>query len=80
MENYDSASGGTEGYEGVDINHEDNSWAGLEKNTGTYSLLDGSVNIDNWYYAVGSTEEYKFGIPSFEASESKVELWVCPGG
>ena len=38
-------------------------WGGLEPSTG--ALMDGSIGDDQWFYAVGSHEEWHGGIPSY---------------
>jgi hypothetical protein len=55
---FDPLSGGspispTEGYEPISIGWSGNYWGGLEKDASS-TLLDGSVNHSNWYYAIGS--------------------------
>ena len=49
-------SGGTEGYEKVSLPRTSmpSNWGGLEYNTGTQSVLDGSTSSGNWWYAVGA--------------------------
>jgi hypothetical protein len=45
------------GYEAISIDSTSNYWGGLERGAATNnnsSLVDGSVNHTNWYYAVGS--------------------------
>jgi len=57
-------------------------WEGLEYNTGSESLLDGSGNF--WYFAVGVHEIWEGGFPgpvshydpSFVAGETQVELYA----
>ncbi len=59
-------------------------WGGLERYTlhGSrgYTYLDGSVNLDHWWFSIGSLVEYRGGIPScFDLSSDgvpEVELWV----
>ena len=54
-----------------------NKWGGLEYNTGSNSVFDGSVNHGNWHYAVGVIpNSYGNGFPGPEREESLVELWV----
>ena len=72
-----ATSSGVSGYEAIDINYTTESWGGLEYNTGGSSLLDGSVNHDHWYYAVGSTGAWGNGIPGpGSPGETRVELYV----
>lgn len=45
------------GYESISISSTSNYWGGLEygkPTNGSSSLIDGSINHTNWYYAVGS--------------------------
>ena len=41
-----------EGYENVSITWTTRQWAGLQNSTGC-SLLEGSISVTNWYYAIG---------------------------
>jgi len=44
------------GYENVDAPFSSNSWGGIAYNDqNDYSLLDGTINHGNWYYAIGSS-------------------------
>ena len=67
--------GGVEGYEAVEVNFHSGYWGGLEHG-GVHSLLDGSVDHDNWHYAVGSAAVWQCGIPGPGVCESQVELWA----
>ena len=50
---------------------------GLEHGAdGGPSLLDGSVNHGNWFYAVGTNGEWNCGIPGATDCEGQVELWA----
>ena len=40
---------------------------------GANSLLDGSVDHNNWFYAVGTSGEWSCGIPGAQDCESKGE-------
>ena len=51
-------------------------WGGLEYG-GKYSLMDGSVGIWNWYYAIGANSFWKGGIPGFAKPMAIVELYVA---
>lgn len=71
------------GYTPVKINWTSNYWGGLEYNKySTSSFIDGSVNIGDWYYAIGATTKYRDGIPSCKevntnsSTPNDVELWV----
>ena len=72
-----ATSSGVSGYEAIDIHYTGNYWGGLEYNTGSPSLLDGSVNHSNWWYAVGSTQSHGGGIPGGNSTVVQVvELYV----
>lgn len=68
-------SRGVEGYRSISAPYNTKRWGGLEYNVAK-SLLDGSVNHGNWYYAVGSTRKWSSGIPGPFKAFNKVELWV----
>ena len=48
---------GVEGYVPIDVNYNAHSWGGLEYN-GNQALMDGQINHQNWFYAVGSSTEW----------------------
>jgi len=58
------SGGGVEGYESINTPNSGYNWAGLENNE-VYgrSVMDGSVDTEWWWYAVGSTYQYGTGIP-----------------
>lgn len=83
------------GYQAISVDASSNYWGGLEFGNGSlgptnvnYSYLDGSVNHDNWYYAIGSykqwgtTEGCYNAIPAadevagYYCGVQSVELWV----
>lgn len=70
------------GYTPVKINWTSNYWGGLEWANSSTTLINGSVNHDNWYYAIGATSKYKDGMPSCtnvssnSSTANDVELWV----
>ena len=68
--------GGVDGYQAIQISHTDNRWGGLEHNTESSSLLDGSVDHRNWYYAIGTTTPWKDGLPAWSDPTDQVELYV----
>jgi len=68
-------SPGADGYEAISAPYKANKWGGLEYG-GTYSLLDGSLNHHNWFYAVGSFKEFRSGIPGPKTAVQRVELYV----
>jgi len=69
-------SGGVEGFECLDCWFGSNGFGGLEFNTGRYSVLDGTVNHGNWFYAIGATEEWNGAIPGAADAEQVVELYI----
>lgn len=68
------------GYTPVKINWTSNYWGGLEWTNGSTTLIDGSVNHNNWYYAIGAASKHGDGIPSSNditgSTPNDVELWV----
>jgi len=53
------------GYEAISIESVSNYWGGLERGNATNnnsSLIDGSINHTNWYYAVGSFKNWNPGL------------------
>ena len=46
---------GANNYEAIDVDISDASWSGLERDSGNATLLNGSIGVAGWYYAVGST-------------------------
>jgi hypothetical protein len=69
-------SGGVDGFECLDCWFASNGFGGLEFNTGAQSVLDGTVNHGNWYYAIGSTSEWSGAIPGAAGPEQVVELYA----
>lgn len=78
-----SSSGGVEGYEAIDISFTGQGWGGLERNLdggdSPNSLLDGSVDAPQWFYAVGSSGAWNCGIPGPTDCEEAVELYALWG-
>lgn len=80
--------GSVNGYEPVSIDSTSNFWGGLEygyNKNGQASLIDGSTNHSNWYFAIGSFITWGQGIPAIPASDDisgaeiaapNVNLWV----
>ena len=64
------------GYEPVDVHFTANGWGGLKHQKSGVSLLDGTVNHGNWYYAVGTQRAWHGGIAGAAHAESQVELYV----
>lgn len=69
------------GYKPIKIDWTSNYWGGLEY-SGYSSFIDGSVNVGNWYYAIGAANKHGDGIPSCTnvnnngTTVNDVELWV----
>lgn len=76
-------------YFGISISTSSNSWGGLELGNGAHgptnsncSYLDGSVNVSNCYYAIGSLMAWAGGIPAADTvagastGVAEVELWI----
>lgn len=69
------------GYKPIKIDWTSNYWGGLEY-SGYSSFIDGSVNVGNWYYAIGAANKHEDGIPSCTnvnnngTTTNDVELWV----
>jgi hypothetical protein len=46
------------GYEEVNITMRDNYWGGLALSTSPYTLIEGSIGHDTWFYAIGQTTSF----------------------
>ena len=66
------------GYEGLDIDHVEQYWGGMELSSKASTYLDGSVGHQNWFYSVGSQVAWGNppGIPAYGPAAQQVELWV----
>ena len=65
------------GYTVVDISWTESFWGGLAKSSSTNTFIDGSVNHDNWFYALGCNYNYQNGVPGAGSTENKYgRLWV----
>ena len=65
------------GYQAVSISWTSNYWAGLALSNTTSTLIDGSINHSNWFYAIGAYAKYDTGIPTGTGSTANVaELWA----
>ena len=80
-----SGSSGVVGYEALSISYSSfggsAGFGGLERNLDAHSLLDGSINHDYWFYAIGSSEAFLGGVPGghMDYGETQTELWaICP--
>jgi len=64
------------GYVPISIDSAVNYWGGLE-NSGANTFLDGSVNIGNWWYSLGSINPYGGGgMPGPGSVVSQVQLFI----
>lgn len=69
-------------YKPIKIDWTDNYWGGLEYSENTSTLIDGSANRNNWFYAIGAASKHGDGIPSCTnvnnngSTANDVELWV----
>lgn len=78
------------GYQAISIDDASRFWGGLELsnkssgiNNANRSLLDGSVEHTDWWFAVGATAVYSGGMPGaslFQEIVSEVSLYVHDGG
>ena len=70
------------GYKSIKIDWTSNYWGGLEWTNGSTTLINGSANHGNWYYAIGAASKHGDGIPSCTnvnnngTTTNDVELWV----
>lgn len=66
------------GYKAVKLSWNGNYWQGLAKSNSGAALIDGSVNHNNWYYAIGVTRVWNGGIPGPDNNSIKgsTDLWV----
>lgn len=65
-----------ENYEGISIKYSQKYWGGLELSSSASTLIDGSVNHSNWFYAIGTVHEWNEGIPGPFNSVEIVELYI----
>lgn len=80
-----AGTGVAEGYTPIHIDWSTNYWGGLTRQnsdwtTITTCFLSGSVGHGNWYYCLGTYQDYNGGMPSSEALNSSiahlVKLWA----
>ena len=69
--------GGVKGYQAISVAATGNRWGGLEKSGGS-SFLDGSVSYGNWWFAIGSHNDYYGkGVPGPDSNVVKlIKLYV----
>ena len=63
------------GYTAVNISWNSNSWGGLALSNSGSTLIDGSINHGNWFYAIGSYTAWSGGVPGASSAVSHVSLW-----
>lgn len=70
--------GGVDGYKEIFVPYKGANWGGLEYNSNSYSLIDGSVESANWFFAVGViTDTCKEQFPGPTSVDmTQVELYV----
>eukprot|EP01043_Picozoa_sp_COSAG02_P028928 COSAG02_NODE_1778_length_10950_cov_7.595060_1_plen_2048_part_10 len=81
-----ASQSGVVGYEPVDVHYSPDRcqadgcrhWGGLERSSTNQNLalLDGSVSHSFWWFAVGTTQAFRGGIPGGDQVESQVELYA----
>ncbi len=66
------------GYNATSVDHTSRYWGGLEPDTGSNSLIDGSVGHSNWYYAVGAINYWPSSgtIPGSTSGVNEVMLYI----
>ena len=70
-----------EGYETVHIDWTSHFWGGMTRqNQSETSIgncyLSGSVGHTNWFFAIGAHNKHGAGIPSYDSTANRVQLWV----
>ena len=72
------------GYQAISVPYTGLKWGGLEPSK--YALMDGSINTDMWFYAIGAYQRWSNGIPSYAKTDNDagypkqaVELYVRTG-
>ena len=63
-----------EGYEKISIDLTGNYWGGLERSTTTATYIDGSTSHSNWFFAIGSYQQWGKGTPDITTNTT------IPGG
>ena len=72
------------GYQPISVPYTGKNWKGIEPSTS--ALMDGSISSGNWWYAIGSYQLWRDGIPSYAKTDNDdeypkqgVELYVRTG-
>ncbi|CAL9982377.1 hinge connector of long tail fiber protein distal connector [Vibrio phage D484] len=73
---YDATSGGVRDYEAIREDSTYSTWGGLEYNTGTQSIGDGSVGSTSWWFVIGAQRANGSGQPGPGVDVNITELWV----
>ena len=72
-----ATNGGVTGYQAGSVPYAGCYWGGLERNTAGFSLLDGSVDHSNYWFAVGTILPYGGYMPGPCGSSARVtELYA----
>lgn len=58
-----------EGYVATTVPYTGHNWGGLEPSNEGDALMDGSVNSDEWHYAIGAQRMVDGGIPAYAKSD-----------
>lgn len=65
------------GYRAISIGTSANSWGGLSLGSSGAAYLDGNPANSNWYYPIGSYQNWNGGMPQYDSTgHPTVELWV----
>lgn len=67
------------GYQNIECQMTGHYWGGLALSSSGSTLIDGSINHGNWFFAIGSFSAWNNGIPGGQNEDvavQQVELWV----
>lgn len=66
-------------YSGIHISWSGNSWGGVALSTETNcTCMDGSPSDGTWYYAIGAYSPFGSGIPSWDSTSGRCQMWIKP--
>jgi len=71
-----SSSSPVPGYISIAIQSSGTLWGGLELSQSSRTYLDGSVNHINWWYSIGSKDDFNGGMPGPSVTVNIVELFI----
>ncbi len=78
-----AGDGTADGYTAVHIDWNGHYWGGLTRHIQTVTetnfgscYLSGSVGHTNWFFAIGARNKHGAGIPSYDSTANRVQLWV----